>query len=190
MFKISLILWIACCFVLCTIAQAEQLATVEDAIHQVFPNATSLDRENICLSSEDVSQIEKEANVSLKSNQFVQLVRIIVKKDGEPIGSAVQDVVQGRWGPIYFLMGIDSGGAVAGVVVLEYKENRGRPIAKARFLRQYLGKTIADALRLRKDINGITGATVSSRALTDGVRKNLHILKMISIRSAHSACTP
>jgi Na+-translocating ferredoxin:NAD+ oxidoreductase RnfG subunit len=88
-------------------------------------------------------------------------------------------VVVGKWAPIRYLVGLDLNGTVLQVIVLEYKEIRGRPVAKKRFLNQYKGKTIQDELMLRSDIDGVTGATISSRSMTDGVRKILHIFKLI-----------
>ena len=45
-----------------------------------------------------------------------------------------------------------------------------------RFLRQYEGKTLADPIRLNRDIQGVTGATVSSRSMNATVRKALALI--------------
>ena len=70
-------------------------------------------------------------------------------------------------------------GAIVEVIILDYSEIRGKPIAKRRFLRQYKGKTTKDPVLLRRDIDGISGATISSRSLTDGIRKILYIFTEI-----------
>ena len=46
---------------------------------------------------------------------------------------------------------------------------------KVRSIRQFIGKDSEDPIRLRKDIQGITGATISSRGMTDGVRKLIYV---------------
>ncbi len=89
------------------------------------------------------------------------------------MGYAFVDEVWGYWGPIRFVVCLDPGGVVLDVVVLELREARGRPIAGHRFLRQYRGRRPGEPLRLGREIHGVTGATVSSRAVTDGVRRVL-----------------
>ncbi len=57
------------------------------------------------------------------------------------------------------------------VRVMSYQEERGRPIAQASFMNQYRHKTSKSALEVGKDITGISGATISSRAATFAVKK-------------------
>ncbi|PIW58254.1 MAG: hypothetical protein COW13_05350 [Candidatus Omnitrophica bacterium CG12_big_fil_rev_8_21_14_0_65_50_5] len=76
-------------------------------------------------------------------------------------------------------MSLSPEGQVIEVSVLDYQEIRGKPVAKNRFLKQYQNKTIHNPVKLKKDIDGITGATISSRSLTDGVRKILYIFELI-----------
>ena len=93
------------------------------------------------------------------------------------VGYALEDAVTGKWGPIHYLLGVDPGGKIRKIVVLAFKEKRGRPIAKPRFLRQFTNKTLKDPLKLRRDINGISGATISSQAITGGIKKLLYIFE-------------
>jgi Na+-translocating ferredoxin:NAD+ oxidoreductase RnfG subunit len=173
---------------LCINANAEQLITEKEAIHKVFPGSTVTEQVDICLSAEGILRVEKEAHIVFNEGNSARVAYREVKNEEKVIGSIVVDSVQGRWGPIKFLMGVDRAGVVVGVVVLEHKEVRGKPIVKQRFLKQYLGKTSKDPVRVQKDIDGVTGATVSSRALTDGVRKDLFILKESLTSADQGAC--
>lgn len=83
----------------------------------------------------------------------------------------------GKWGPIHYALAVNPDGRIHKAVVLDYEEIRGKNVAKSRFLRQYEGKSTKDPVMLRQDIDGITGATISSRSMTDGVRKLLHIFE-------------
>ena len=56
---------------------------------------------------------------------------------------------------------------------MSYQEKRGRPIARMSFLQQYRGKSLDDTLEVGRDIVGISGATISSRAATFEVKKAL-----------------
>ena len=99
-------------------------------------------------------------------------------KDGELIGYCVRVVANGYNGYIRLVVGIDRSGIIKGVQVLEQYETPGlgskitevRPGEKdAWFLRQFKGKS-ASTVTLKKDVDAITGATISSRAVTNAVR--------------------
>jgi len=54
------------------------------------------------------------------------------------------------------VVGIGPDGVIEEVVIVDYQEIRGKPIAKRRFLRQYDSKSLKHPLQLRQDIQGIT----------------------------------
>jgi Na+-translocating ferredoxin:NAD+ oxidoreductase RnfG subunit len=54
---------------------------------------------------------------------------------------------------------------------MSYVEQRGRPIATRRFLDQFIGKTGKSAITAGKDIDAVSGATISSRATAFAVKK-------------------
>ena len=55
--------------------------------------------------------------------------------------------------------------------VLKYRENYGSEICSKRFLKQFVGKSNGEGLIFNKDIDGVSGATISSKSITFGVRK-------------------
>ena len=74
---------------------------------------------------------------------------------------------------------MDVEGKVRRVKVMSYQEIRGRPIAQSSFMNQYRGKTNKSALEVGRDIIGISGATISSRAATFAVKKALVIYEEV-----------
>ena len=156
---------------------AEVLISKEEALKTLLPQVQTIEKKSIILSDEQKKKIEQQANISFKNGYGDEFLFFIGKANGEVVGYVAEDTVHGKWGPIHYLLGIDPSGKVRDVVVLEYKEKRGKPVAKNNFLRQYIGKTIHDSVRLHKDINGITGATISSRGMTDGIRKLLYVFE-------------
>lgn len=158
---------------------AVELIKAEAALKNIFPEATNFEKKDVVLTEEQVRLIQESAGVSFEMTHSAKLIVYRIEASDKIIGYAFEDVVVGKWAPIHYLVGLDLQGTVLQVVVLEYKEIRGRPVAKKRFLNQYKGKTIQDELMLRSDIDGVTGATISSRSMTDGVRKILHIFKLI-----------
>ena len=70
------------------------------------------------------------------------------------------------------------------VEVLEYRENYGGEISSKRFLRQFQGKTGVEHLELGRDIDGISGATISVQSIIRGIRilnKEMIALKTLEL---------
>ncbi len=57
------------------------------------------------------------------------------------------------------------------VKVLVYREDYGGEIMSGSFVRQFRGKSSFSKLELGKDIQGVSGATISCRATVEGVKK-------------------
>jgi len=80
--------------------------------------------------------------------------------------------IQGYGGPVPVLVGMDRTGRIVGVRMLPNNETPEytRGIYSSRFLNQFAGKTCRDPFVLGRDIDGVTGATVTSAAVANGVR--------------------
>lgn len=66
------------------------------------------------------------------------------------------------------------------VKVLIYRESFGREIETDRWLRQFEGMTPESSVKFEKDIDGITGATISARSMTRAVEKALQIINALN----------
>lgn len=77
--------------------------------------------------------------------------------------------------PIPMLVGVDLDNQLTGMKILRYVESYvntlGDFLADPEFQGQFTGKPIADDFRINSDIDGIAGATVSSFAITRGIRE-------------------
>jgi Na+-translocating ferredoxin:NAD+ oxidoreductase RnfG subunit len=74
---------------------------------------------------------------------------------------------------IKYAVGIDTHGAVKQIEILEYNESYGYEVRNASWRAQFVGKTAASTLQLDADIRNISGATLSSKHVTDGVKRIL-----------------
>ncbi|MFQ5951951.1 MAG: FMN-binding protein [Candidatus Omnitrophota bacterium] len=83
----------------------------------------------------------------------------------------------GKHGPITFAVIIGKDGKIEDMSILKSNEVRGSKIGRKRFLKQFVGKSLKDPLRLRKDIDAITGATISSKAAVKAAKNALIIWK-------------
>jgi Na+-transporting NADH:ubiquinone oxidoreductase subunit NqrC len=66
---------------------------------------------------------------------------------------------------------LDDNGAVKDVEILEYREAYGSEVTNPKWRAQFAGKSRESPLKLTKDIQNISGATLSSKHITDGVRR-------------------
>lgn len=85
------------------------------------------------------------------------------------VGYCVEVSPKGFGGAINLMVGVNPNGKVTGVTVLDHGETPGLG-AKAEnsdFLDQYVGKS--GRIVVGSDINAITGATITSKAVTEGV---------------------
>ena len=73
-------------------------------------------------------------------------------------------------------------GRVMGVEVLEFRESRGAEVRYEFFTRQFLGAGLGPDLRLDQHIDGITGATLSVRAVIDVTELALYLSSSLSAR--------
>jgi FMN-binding domain len=89
------------------------------------------------------------------------------------IGLVVLDHVIGKHLYIDYAVALDTTGRVTKVQILQYRESYGGEVRESGWLAQFVGKTGGSALRVGSDIRNISGATLSSLHLTEGVKRVL-----------------
>jgi hypothetical protein len=83
------------------------------------------------------------------------------------------DDVLGKHEYITYAVRLAAGGAVQQVEILTYRETYGGQIRDAAWRAQFTGRTSRSPLRLDQDIRNISGATLSCRNVTDGIKRLL-----------------
>ena len=83
------------------------------------------------------------------------------------------DQVYGRHQLITYAVALDAQGAVRQVEVMEYLEAYGGEVRNTGWCGQFRGKHHGDPIQVGTDIQNISGATLSSRHVTDGIRRLL-----------------
>jgi len=96
-------------------------------------------------------------------------------KEHRKLGYAFRVYPKGYGGTIDMVVGIDLKGRVAGIKIISMNETPGLGMkaSGSKFLRQFMGKTAKSPLKAKKDIDAITGATITSQAVADGVKQAL-----------------
>lgn len=89
------------------------------------------------------------------------------------LGLFVVDHVVGKHLYIDYAVALDPAGHVMRVDILQYRESYGGEVREAGWLAQFVGKTSSSPLKVGGDIRNISGATLSSLHVTEGVKRIL-----------------
>ncbi len=95
----------------------------------------------------------------------------VARRGDATLGYVVIDEVIGKFELITYAVGVNRDGSVRQVEVMDYRESHGYEIRLPAWRRQFEGKTAASPIRVGEDIANISGATLSCRHVTDGVRR-------------------
>ncbi|MGN0453352.1 MAG: RnfABCDGE type electron transport complex subunit G [Ruminococcus sp.] len=141
--------------------QAEK--TAQTAMHSVCPDAVSFESPD--------SSVEAEINRGLSA-------------DGELVGYAIPSSSKGYGGDIEIMVGFDLNGEVTGVEILSQGETPGlgANCTKSQFTDMYKQPVPEGGFAVSKDggsIDAITGATITSRAVTKAVNEAVAVYNSI-----------
>ena len=137
--------------------------TVEQAQSAMFPHH-SLTPAFRQLQPDQIAAIRKASGVAPLSRDL----RAWKAQDG---GWFIVDRVVGKHEFITYAVALTRDGAMRSVDILEYRETYGGEVRNAAWRQQFVGKRFGAPLQIGKDIRNISGATLSSRHVTDGVRR-------------------
>jgi len=152
---------------------AEVFLTEEEALKLIFPSSERIRKDFIRLTDEKKSQIEERIGWKFPEESFeVYIGETGTKIDGYAL---IQNTI-GKHKPMTYMVGIDDRGRVSDVELLVFREARGSEVRTKRFNYQYEGKTCLDPVRINKDIINISGATMSVRSMSAGVKRGLVLI--------------
>ena len=146
-------------------AHATVYLTVEQAQAQMAPGE-AMQPAFRQLTGDQVAAIRKASGESPLSKDLK------VWRTGKG-GWFMVDEVVGKHEFITFALLLDAAGAVKDVEILDYREAFGGQVRGAAWRAQFTGKTSGSPVKLGQDIKNISGASLSSKHITDGVRRLL-----------------
>jgi len=148
--------------------QATQYLTVDQAQRVLFPQADAFAAAPVRLTAELKSQLQADGAGRVRGDEQAAWE---ARLRGAVVGHVLVDEVIGKHELITYAVGIGSDGALRGVEILDYRETRGGEVRDPRWRAQFVGKRQGAKLRLDEDIQNISGATLSCRHVTEGVRR-------------------
>ena len=146
------------------------------SLHNMFGNSASI--------TSTVQRLRSSASDSIalasRSRWLTDTLRVYVcRAHDNIIGYGFVDEVKGKTQQITYLAGIRPDGEVQDIDVLVYRESYGGEIAHESFRNQFRGKTVTDKLQPGRDIKNISGASISVRAITAGIKKILLTFELL-----------
>lgn len=177
-------LWLVCIVFslgrpILAVGQEGVFLKAEEAPKAVFPEITSFERRVIRSNDELKEKIKRRMGRTQTSLWEDSYVTFVAKKGDAIIGYAVIVEEIGKHRPITFVVGVGSDRKIKDVALMVYREAYGGEVRDHRFLQQYKGKELKDPLLPYRDIQNISGATLSVEAIGRGSKKALALVDVI-----------
>lgn len=144
--------------------------SVSEAQKILFPKADRFTQQKIELTDQQMEEI-KEISGTRQRNKNPQIWFAYFKKN--LLGWFLIDEVIGKHEFITYATALTPDGKVIGIEIMSYRETHGGEVRKVEWRDQFKGKTAKDPFKLDVDVTNISGATLSSRNLLDGVKRLL-----------------
>lgn len=151
-------------------AYAQVYLSAEQAQQALFPAATRFVAAPVTLSDTQRDLIEEKSGVRQRW-QTQEVWR--AEREGALLGWFIVDKVVGKHEFITYGAALSPEGKVLGVEIMTYLETYGGQVRDAAWRQNLVGKSSADAFKLGKDVTNISGATLSCRNVSNGVKRLL-----------------
>lgn len=159
-------------------ADARVLLRQDEALRLAFPDAKP-ERRTAFLSEEQAKEAQRLGRVRVESRVWTYYV---ARSSSGTETYAYFETHTVRTMPETFMAVLDGAGTLRFVELLAFHEpDDYRP--PARWLAQFDGKRLGAELLVRRGIRNIAGASLTSQALTDGVRRILAVHEVLHSRA-------
>ena len=166
-------------------------AVTYDKIQEQLVIASDEARKTVLPGADAFEKLDDSTFSTMKSNDKYNFVTEIytAKAGGSIVGYAVKVAPKGYGGAIDLVVGVTTDGSIQGIKVGNNNETPGlgKNSATPKFQDQFSGKTWGNPINVIKsgtpkdnEIAALAGATITSRAVADGVNQALEAAKELS----------
>lgn len=155
--------------------EARVLLTLEEALALAFPGC-EIERRTVFLTEAQLERARELAGVEVASALVHPYVASCPQGEG---GTAYFDTHLVRTQEESLMVTVDADDAVRRIEVVTFREPP-EYIPRDIWYEQFLERRLDEGLRLKREIRGVTGATLTARATTDAVRRVLAIHRAIA----------
>jgi Na+-translocating ferredoxin:NAD+ oxidoreductase RnfG subunit len=137
------------------------------AMHRVFGAHAALQTVKVPIDAAVAKSVEACTNETVRDHVLVHEA----SENGKIVGYGIVDDVPGKAQPITYITLLSPSGEIQDIEILVYREPYGGEVQYETFRKQFRGKTSKSTLRVGRDIQNMAGATISSKAVTNGAKK-------------------
>ena len=157
------------------VAAAKVFHTVQEALAIAFPEADSVESTSFFLTEEQVERVQSLGQAPVETKV---VTCHIGRKDGNVLGYAFIETHIVRTLPETFLIVVSPHGTVQRILTLAFYEPQ-EYLASERWIAQFDQRSLTPQLQVERAIHGITGSTLTARAVTRGIRKVLALFQVL-----------
>lgn len=173
--KLMMMAGVLLCLLTLTVGAEEEEEYVErvfltkkQALKLAFPGVKKFKKKKVWLTDTQRAAIQKFLGDQIEYKERRVTHYFGLDELNNPLGAMVIGNEIGRSYPITFMVVINPDGTVKDVEIMVYREPHGWEVRFESFLSQFFRRDAGDPF---DNINNITGATLSVRSMTKGVKK-------------------
>jgi hypothetical protein len=161
--------------------------TQEEALALAFPKC-EVKRRTLTL---DEDELKRAAELAGKDVEVDQRVVYAYEgfKDGKLVGTAYFDAHRVRTLKEVLMFVVDGDAKIQRLEMLSFGEPE-EYIPRGKWYAQFVGKKLDEGLRLKGDIKGVTGATLTATATTAAARRTLALHAVIAEKKKRESPVP
>jgi electron transport complex protein RnfG len=149
--------------------QYQQKKATEESMKSIYPNASSF---VLCINDNDTPIFHHQL---IDNCVTLDCIYKGFLSDDTFLGYLVKGSTLGYGGPILFIYGLNPDKTIHSVSIIEHSETPGlgANVTKPSFLDQFQSKPTTDSFIVKQDVTPITASTITSKALSDGIKKSV-----------------
>ena len=148
----------------------------EEYLFNLYPKNTDISMHILKLDKQMKKKVENQVKQKFYRDKLYYWT---ISKDDTTIAYAFLDNVIGKSMPITFLLVLDINGQIITSSVIKYREAYGGEVGNKKWLSQFTGKKNNSGFNIGKDIDGISGATISVKSMNKGIQKIVTLYPLI-----------
>lgn len=157
-------------------AQAKLLLSQKDALALALPAGAAFEKKTAYLTKGQISQAEHLAQAKVESAVWTYYVAR--NEEDEAVGFVYFDRVIVRTMPAAIMVSLDADGRLRFIEILTFDEPEDY-LPRVRWLGLFKGRLLDDELRLSGAIRNVSGASLTSEAITKSARRLLAIHEVL-----------
>jgi Na+-translocating ferredoxin:NAD+ oxidoreductase RnfG subunit len=171
---------------------AQGFLTQDEALRLAFPEPATIERHTAFLDEKELEQVRELAGPGVEMDQAV-VTYYVGAREGAPLGAAYFDVHRVRTLPEVLMIVVTPEEKIERIEVLKFSEPP-EYRAAPQWIAQFQGRALGDDLSLKGAIRNMTGASLTSQAVTRAARRVLALQRVIrpfaATKSGTAAVSP